>query len=474
MAELNKQSKTPNTYFGVGGERMVKHGFTKNYADVNKIHDKPFYPFQNTIRNMWDRAYNVTMAPVNFNNKRIFQEMEKNNFFRDVVAQSPDMIIGYGNYFLQRKVMKRIDEVYAAQGLHEKPAVFFFNNLNVSWVIEDEAWMDHCVHTNPMQNVNFPMNFGYYHFPGVFRGDQGLFNAYKYLYSTSPNHKNLAANNKIYLSEKHNSLLMEELIHAERERFRTQYQIDQTTTLFFVSPGSQEAEVKKALPVATKGIDLFIESFGKEQGLNSDNFAVVISAPKDCPEIKAMVAKASVKCKIIIVYEANDRYAAMAASDLGACMLGESVSECVGMQLPVLVMDNLTKWDSYFTSLYNEFSSDVNIALKGECYPELYSWQFPEKLCELWGEIYTNPKKRYHFVKRHEAVIPSLLPETDMSENTTTALVREGMSFRSFEEPNVYAVRRMIELTSEWREKRSDMLYKEFRRGLWAKGSSRV
>lgn len=58
--------------------------------------------------------------------------------------------------------------------------------------------MDHCVHTNPREAVNWQ----YYQFPGVFRGDQGLYNAYKYLYSTSPNHKNLAANNKIYISEK--------------------------------------------------------------------------------------------------------------------------------------------------------------------------------------------------------------------------------------------------------------------------------
>lgn len=107
---------------------MAKNGFGKNYGDLNKIHDKPFYPYQNIQRNMWDRAYNIVMAPMNWENKKLYDEMEKNNFFRDLITQNPDYIIGYGNYFLQRKVMRKIDEVYAGQSLHQKPAVFFFNN----------------------------------------------------------------------------------------------------------------------------------------------------------------------------------------------------------------------------------------------------------------------------------------------------------------------------------------------------------
>lgn len=267
---------------------------------------------------------------------------------------------------------------------------------------------------------------------------------------------------------------MEELIVAERERFRTEHNIGETTTLFFVSPGSQEAEVKHALPTAAKGINHFINTVGKDQGLSADSFAVVITAPADSQAVLDLCKGVSVNCKKIVLNNPEQRYSAMAASDLGACMLGESVSECMAMQLPVLVMDNLTKWDSYYTALYNEFSSDINIALKGEVYPELYSWQFPEKLAELWGEIYTNPKKKYHFIKRHEQIIMNMLPESDLAGSTTSALVREGMSFRMFEEPNVYAARRVLELKEEWKEKREDPLYKEFRRGLWAKGSARV
>ena len=154
-------------------------------------------------------------------------------------------------------------------------------------------------------------------------------------------------------------------------------------------------------------------------------------------------------------------------------MNGEAIGECVGMQLPVLVMDNLNWWDAYHTALYNEFNSDYAIALKGETYPELYNMFFPEKLCQLWGEIYTNPKKKYQWIKRHEKIVTKFLPEADMSTTTSTQLVREGMSFREFEEPNVHTATRMLKLAEEWKEKRTGDEYKDFYKGLFQKGSVR-
>jgi len=267
---------------------------------------------------------------------------------------------------------------------------------------------------------------------------------------------------------------MEELVFAERNNFRTKNNIDQTTTLFFVSPGSNEAEAKKSVPICYKALDQFIDSFGKEQGLTADNFAVVVSVPAGEANLKAIVNTSSPKCRKIVVETPEERYSAMAASDLAACMNGETIGECVGMQLPTLVMDNHNWWDAYHTALYNEFNSDYAIALKGETYPELYNMMFSEKLCQLWGEIYTNPKMKYHWIKRHERILPKFLPEADMSTTTSTQLVREGMSFREFEEPNAFTAKRMLELAAEWQEKRSSAEYKEFYRGLFSKGSVRA
>ena len=93
------------------------------------------------------------------------KELEKNNFFRDIVTQKPDFIVGMGNYLLQRKIMQKVDQIYADEPTLSKPAVFFFNNLNIKYPITDETWMDHIVHTNPLECENWQ----YYTFPNVFR-----------------------------------------------------------------------------------------------------------------------------------------------------------------------------------------------------------------------------------------------------------------------------------------------------------------
>jgi hypothetical protein len=202
--------------------------------------------------------------------------LEKNNFFRDLLTQRPDYIIGMGNYFLMRKIFKRVQAEYAKHPTATKPGVFYFNNLNVTSRIEDEHFMDHCVHTCPYN----PTNWNYYQFPSIFRGEQGLFNAYKYLYVTSENHRGLVNNNRIYLFEKDAQSEIEELVFSERMNWRKNNAVEDSTTVFFVSPGSEDSEMKVAIPLAFTAVNQFIESFGKEGGLTSDNFTVVVSLPE--------------------------------------------------------------------------------------------------------------------------------------------------------------------------------------------------
>lgn len=327
--------------------------------------------------------------------------------------------------------------------------------------------MDHVVYNCPLKS----MNWQYYHFPSTFRGSQGLFNAYKYLYSTSESHRLLANDNKIYLSEKHNQLLMEDLISQERSKFRQKHGLDESTTVFFLSPGSNEAEVKFSTPMCYKGIDLFIDQFSKAQGLTSDNFAVVVSIPQNSTgELRNLVG-GKVKCKRILIDSQEERFSAMAASDMGAVMNGDSVNECAGMQLPVLVMNNQTKWDQYFVNLYNEFNTDLSIALRGEVYPELSGAMFAEKFCELWGEMYVNPKTRYFYIKRYEKMLLQMLPECEIEENTTD-LVKDSLVFKRFEEPNVHTVKSMMQQVHNISESRADPEYISYVKGLSAKGSS--
>ena len=148
--------------------------------------------------------------------------------------------------------------------------------MNVQFDINDSKWMDHIYYTCPKEQINWQ----YWKFPATFRGSQGLYEAYRYLYKTSQRHQGLISDDKIYLSQEHNQLLMEELIFQERTKWRKANNIDETTTLIFVSPGSTEAEAKSCLPTIAKAVDLFIAEYTKDNTVTKENFAVVVSVPE--------------------------------------------------------------------------------------------------------------------------------------------------------------------------------------------------
>ena len=65
---------------------------------------------------------------------------------------------------------------------------------------------------------------------------------------------------------------------------------------------------------------------------------------------------------------------------------GQAVTECAIFQIPTVIADPLNYLQTYLTYLYNSFNNDLNIALKGEIYPELLDGRsHPGKVAEYWG-----------------------------------------------------------------------------------------
>lgn len=69
----------------------------------------------------------------------------------------------------------------------------------------------------------------------------------------------------------------------------------------------------------------------------------------------------------------SEKYGALAGADFGIAHNGEIVAEAAAMQLPLTVVDSIPLLQAYHTQLYNEWNSDLNIAVKGEVYQELMS-----------------------------------------------------------------------------------------------------
>jgi len=56
----------------------------------------------------------------------------------------------------------------------------------------------------------------------------------------------------------------------------------------------------------------------------------------------------------------------MAASDLSLAFDGEIVAENAAMQLPTIILNNMSHAQAYFTLLYNSFENFLNISIQGE------------------------------------------------------------------------------------------------------------
>ena len=103
------------------------------------------------------------------------------------------------------------------------------------------------------------------------------------------------------------------------------------------------------------------------------------------------------------------------------------------MQLPVLILDKMDAWHTYWMLLYNQFNNSLSLAAKGEVYPELTGMAFPEKIVELWSDWYLNPKVRYQYVKRLHSVLPKFLPR---GPQDSLAVGADRLEYTRFDSPN--------------------------------------
>jgi hypothetical protein len=145
------------------------------------------------------------------------------------------------------------------------------------------------------------------------------------------------------------------------------------------------------------------------------------------------------------------------ASDLAVAVNGDAVTECAGMQLPTLILENMSTWHSYWMLLYNQFNNNVNIANSGPVYPELVGQGFPEKVVELWGEWYLDPKKRYQMVNKHKNVLSKFLPAQSTMDGKHVLQRNADLNLIRFSNPTQVAVDKIWEAVSTFKNRHSSL-----------------
>jgi hypothetical protein len=97
---------------------------------------------------------------------------------------------------------------------------------------------------------------------------------------------------------------------------------------------------------------------------------LVVSIPESFEtEVSALVAKYKWPIRIVQVNDKEAKFSAIAGSDIGIAVNGQIVAELAGLQLPTIVVDPEPFLKSYYRSLWNSFSVELNLASNGEIYP---------------------------------------------------------------------------------------------------------
>ena len=275
MEDLKKRAGSDHLdFFGIGGPKMAKEGLKDNLANVNKLPDKPLYVFKNA--NQWhrERLYVPYMASTRFRNWLVIREMEK-KFYDRLFQSDTAAVIALGNeYFMKRLYLgaaKQFEKT--SHMLQMKPGMFYYDKLMYGQNVEHEYYLDHYFYTTPFR----PANRQRYTAPSTFTGIQAIYDVYEFLYKQNDKYKGYVDQKGIFLNQEFNSIVMEELILQSRAQWREKHNVQESATLFFVSPGSDEKEMAFSIPLVTKAVNEFLIKFSK---VSAANFAVVISFPE--------------------------------------------------------------------------------------------------------------------------------------------------------------------------------------------------
>lgn len=136
---------------------------------------------------------------------------------------------------------------------------------------------------------------------------------------------------------------------------------------------------------------------------------------------------------------------------------GDAVTECAGMQLPTLILESMDQWHSYWMLLYNQFNNNINIANRGPIYPELVGQGFPEKIVELWGEWYLDPKKRYQMVNKHKKVLSKFLAVSNNRGDKQIVQSDLNLDMVKFSNPTQVAVDKIWDIVSTFKHRNASL-----------------
>jgi hypothetical protein len=260
----------------------------------------------------------------------------------------------------------------------ERPVQIHWGKYIKNVAIREQEKIDHFLYSMPLLQKNWNFNK---QFPSTYVGQPAFERAYRFLLERNPDASRLLGSDSVFMHRTHFWMETEPFINAERKRFRAKFDIPDTTTVFMIAPGNAEREVNWAVPRLQSTFQKLMGQI-EAKGLNSDDFVIVMPTSPSCRSaIQSASNSGTWKAKVIYTESEEDKYSAMAGSDIGICYNGDIVTECLVNQLPTIVLQDYNKTEFYFMLSWNRMCNDMNIIADGPLFPEIVEAQLnPEKM----------------------------------------------------------------------------------------------
>ena len=104
---------------------------------------------------------------------------------------------------------------------------------------EFKVYLDHFLYTVPKE----PVNWRYFTFPSTNVGQQGVYEAYRFLYQDNEFFRNWVSEDSIHVSDNNHQEIVEQLVQQQRNKLREQNQLTEDHQVFFLAPGNAGNDV---------------------------------------------------------------------------------------------------------------------------------------------------------------------------------------------------------------------------------------
>lgn len=444
------------SFFGLGGKEMQASKKFISFADLSSIEDKPLYPHNNGEHDLRFILY-PPVVKSNYEWYKINKQLKNNGFYEQFEnnKDQTDVMVTIGNPLVSARLYSSINRIYEEEN-RLMPFRIHIDKTSRKFTHKYSEFLDLFFYTIPLA----PMNPTSFRFPGRFIGKQVVFDAFSFLYKHTDKFDKLAQENAIYLHPELNTFIMEEVIFNIRNEYRSKYGISDSSTVFYVSLGNTREEIKANGKPVYDALKQFADKYAS-MGKSSNDFNVILNLPERSSDYEQIIyGFTNSGVNIRIIFGKDERYQAMAASDLGACANGDAVLECAVMQLPIQILDHSHFVKSYISLLYNVYENDINILDNGEVLPELVGRNFAGKIVEFWSEWYESPKHRYKLAVKTNKLLIDFLPKPSTNEQNTSIAVGSDV-FTIYSNPKMELTIGLKKALSDYRELKASGLTKD-------------